>query len=207
MDNRTAPPSALPVGDESALLPRLKAGDDAAFDELVRLAGPRMLSVARRLLGSEQDAQDAVQDAFLSAFKSIQRFDGRSQLSTWLHRIAVNASLMKLRSARRRPERSIEDLLPQFGADGHYKNPPPRWQPAAISGIEQSEVRSLIRSKIEELPEPYREVLMIRDIEQIDTDGAAAILGISIPAVKTRLHRARQALYTLLNPYFTEAQA
>jgi RNA polymerase sigma-70 factor (ECF subfamily) len=156
------------------------------------------------MLAREEDAQDAVQEAFLSAFKSLDRFDARSQLTTWLHRICVNACLMKLRSQRRRPERSMDDLLPQFLDDGHQRNPSSPWKPVEESGIERQELRDLVRSKIEELPEAYREVLLLRDIEELDTEETARMLGMSLAAVKTRLHRARQALKALLDPCFAE---
>jgi RNA polymerase sigma-70 factor, ECF subfamily len=187
---------------QAALLARLRAHDDAAFDELVRRAGGRMFAVAKRMLSKEEDAADAVQDAFLSAFKALDKFDGRSQLTTWLHRITVNACLMKLRSQRRRPETSIEDLLPVFVADGHQKTPTRAWNQESQTGIEASELRALVRSKIDELPEAYRVVLILRDVEELSTDEAAAALEITPNAVKTRLHRARQALRALLEPEF-----
>ena len=193
-----------PPGAEQALVARLRAGEDGAFDELVRSTGGRLLAVARRMLGREEDAHDAVQEAFLSAFKSLSRFDARSQLATWLHRICVNACLMKLRSQRRRPECSMDELLPQFLEDGHQRNPAPPWKPVEESGIERQELRDLVRSRIEELPEAYREVLLLRDIEEFDTEETARILGMSHAAVKTRLHRARQALKALLDPCFAE---
>lgn len=189
---------------QEGLLDRLRAGEDTAFDELVRAAGGRMLAVARRMMHREDDAHDAVQDAFLSAFKSLDRFDGRSQLTTWLHRITINACLMKLRSQRRRPARAIEDLLPAFVEDGHQLKSSLSWKPAPDSGIESLETRDLVRSKIAELPEQYRVVLVLRDIEELTTEEAAEALGMTENAVKTRLHRARQALRTLLEPYFHE---
>jgi RNA polymerase sigma-70 factor (ECF subfamily) len=195
------------AASDSRLIERLKAGDNAAFDELVRVAGGRMLAVARRMMGREEDAQDAVQEAFLSAFKSLDRFDGRSQLTTWLHRITVNACLMKLRSQRRRPERAIEDFLPTFVEDGHQTRNSAAWKPNAADGIERGETRELVRAKINELPEQYRVVLMLRDIEELSTEETAAALDMTVNAVKTRLHRARQALRTLLDPHFSNAEA
>lgn len=189
---------------ESALLARLRSGDDEAFDVVVRVCGGRMLAVARRMLSCEEDAQDAVQEAFLSAFRSLDRFDGRSRLSTWLHRICVNCCLMRLRTQRRRPERSIDQLLPQFREDGHQEIPARPWKPIEASGIEQLELRDLVRSRIAELPEPYREVLMLRDIEEHSTEETASLLGLTPAAVKTRLHRARQALKTLLDACMIE---
>lgn len=200
----TAGPTA--PADESGLLIRLKAGEEQAFDELVYMAGGRMLAVARRMLVREEEAQDAVQDAFLSAFRALDKFDGRSQLTTWLYRITVNACLMKLRSQRRRggAERSIDELLPRFLEDGHQQNPARSWKPSEQAGIEQAELRELVRAKITELPEPYRMVILLRDIEGLDTDTTAEYLGLSAAAVKTRLHRARQALKALLDPCMIE---
>jgi len=205
----TLPNQPASPDTESRLLGRLRAGEDAAYDELVRCCGSRMLAVARRMLPREADAEDAVQEAFLSAFKSLDRFDGRSQLNTWLHRITVNACLMKLRSQRRRggPERQIEDFLPKFVADGHQARESAAWNPDAAGGIERGEVRNLVRAKINELPEQYRVVLMLRDIEELSTEKTAEALGMTVNAVKTRLHRARQALRTLLDPHFSSSEA
>lgn len=192
---------------ESDLIARLRCGDELAYERLIADAGPRMLAVARRMMSREEDAHDAVQDAFVSAFKSIDRFDGRSQLTTWLHRITVNACLMKRRSQRRRPERSIDELLPEFLEDGHHKQTPRAWRNESLDGMERGETRDLVRSKIDELPEPYREVIMLRDIEELDTEATAELLGLTTAAVKTRLHRARQALRTLLDPHFSEGDS
>ena len=110
---------AAPGAAEATLLDALRRGDDAAYETLVRQNSGRMLAVARRYLRNEETARDAVQEAFVSAFRSIARFQGASSLSTWLHRIVVNACLMKLRSGRRHAETSIEELLPQFDETGH----------------------------------------------------------------------------------------
>lgn len=185
--------------DESALLRRLQAGDEAAFDALVREHAGAMLAVARRYLPDEADAQDAVQDAFISAFKAIQRFEGTSRLATWLHRITVNAALMKLRTARRRPTVPIENLLPTFDDTGHQTRDSAPWR--AGSDGERAETRDLVRRCIDQLPDPYRVVLLLRDIEGFDTAAVAAQLELTEAGVKTRLHRARQALRTLLDPH------
>lgn len=205
--DRTPAPGALTREMESRLVERLKAGEGRAFDEFVAVAAPRALAVARRMLAREEDAQDAVQEAFLSAFKALARFDGRSQLTTWLHRITVNVCLMKMRSQRRRPQRPIENFLPEFLPDGHQKTSSRMWKPAGPDGIEQDELRALVRSKIEELPEQYRAIIILRDIEELDTDETATVLGISANAVKTRLHRARQALRGLLDPHMAGSEA
>ena len=157
--------SAGAAPDERVLIERLRAGEDAAFEELVRTHGGRMLAVARRFLRGEEDARDAVQDAFLSAFRSVDRFEGQSRLSTWLHRIVVNAALMKLRTRRRKPEKLIDDLLPGFLEDGHLAEPASEWQELSDQALLRKELRELIRSSIDELPENHRNVLMLRDIE------------------------------------------
>ena len=193
--------------DGAKLLAALQAGDDAAYESLVRLYSPRMLAVARRFLRQEQDAQDAVQEAFVSAFKAIDRFEGNSKIATWLHRIVVNASLMKIRSRKRRPERPIEDLLPKYKDDGHPQQYASSWAVTVDKAAEDRETREFVRQKIDELPESYRIVLMLRDIEEHSTDETAELMGISSGAVKTRLHRARQALRELIDQRMVGGQA
>ncbi len=194
-------PQAL---EEAELVGRLRAGDDDAYATLVKQQAGRMLAVARRMLGSEEDAQDVVQEAFLSAFKAIDRFEGTSRLSTWLHRIVVNAALMKIRSSKRRPETPIEELLPTFLEDGHLAVMPAEWKKTAQDVLESKETRAMVRGLIDELPELYRNVLLLRDIEGLDTKETADLLEVSPNAVKIRLHRARLALRTLLDPHMRE---
>jgi RNA polymerase sigma-70 factor, ECF subfamily len=189
--------------EESALLlDKLRQGGAAVFEGVVRQFGGRMLSVARQILGNDVDAQDAVQDGFLTALRSLDRFEGRSSLATWLHRIVVNSALMKLRSRRRTKERPIEDLLPSYLPDGHQARPTPRWSDSSLATMEREEVRSNVRQRIDELPDTHRSVLILRDIQELDTQTVAEMLGISTEAVRVRLHRARQALRALLDPVF-----
>ena len=193
---------AHPDYGENALIARLQASDAGAFSELVRAQGPRMLAVARRLLRSEDDAADAVQEAFISAFRAIGNFEGGARLSTWLHRIVVNAALMRLRNRARRPEVSIEELLPRFVEDGQYSDEPREWKAAEpLSALERRETRALVRGLIDELPSDYRTVLLLRDIEGLDTKETAEFLGVTPNAAKIRLHRARLALRGLLDPH------
>jgi len=183
--------------DEHRLVAALRRGDPAAFEDLVRRYGGRMLAVARRMLRVEEDARDAVQEAFVSAFKALDGFAGNARLSTWLHRIVVNAALMRLRRQRRKPEESIDELLPRFDESGAWADDETRaTTPADL--LERAETRTIVRECIDRLPASYRTILLLRDIEELDTDEAAAALGMSVTAVKTRLHRARQALRTLL---------
>jgi RNA polymerase sigma-70 factor (ECF subfamily) len=140
-----------------------------------------------------------VQDAFIRAYKAIHTFEARAQLYTWLHRILVNTALMKLRERRRRPTESIEDLLPNYTTNGHQAVASRDWSDAVL---ERKETAAIVREAIAMLPEQYREVLVLRDIEEKDTAEAAEILGTTSNVVKVRLHRARQALRTLLDREF-----
>jgi RNA polymerase sigma-70 factor (ECF subfamily) len=176
-----------------------------ALETLVRTHTGTLLRVARRFLRSEEDARDAVQDAFVSAFRALDRFAANAQLATWLHRIVVNACLMRLRTQRRRPEEELEALLPRFREDGHQLEPSEPWSETAETLLEREELRGVVRAAIDELPDTYREVVLLRDIEELSTEEAADVLGVTPNAVKIRLHRARQALRTLLDPYMRSA--
>jgi RNA polymerase sigma-70 factor (ECF subfamily) len=185
------------------LLRRLQAGEEQAYELLVRQCSGRMVAAARRFLGRGDESADAVQEAFCSAFQAINRFEGTSALSTWLHRIVVNVCLMKLRTRSRRPTVSIEDLLPAFDETGHRLEPVAPWSDEPCNRLERAEMHNQVRACIDRLPDDYRVVLLLRDIEELDTEQTAEVLGISVSAVKTRLHRARQALRSLLEPLFT----
>jgi RNA polymerase sigma-70 factor (ECF subfamily) len=189
-----------PEPDGAAVVAALRARDESAFEDLVRTHSSSLLRVARRFMMSEEDARDALQDAFVAVVRSIGAFEQKARLSTWLHRIVINACLMKLRTRRRRPEEAIEPLLPQFVDDGHQVAPSVPWQESAESILHRTELRELVRSSIDQLPDTYRVVLLLRDIEELSTEETARALGITTSAVKVRLHRARQALRTLLDP-------
>jgi len=194
-----APPDTL-------LVAALRRGEESAYESLVQSYAGRLLATARRILRHDEDARDAVQEAFLSAFRGLASFDSAAQISTWLHRILVNACLMRLRTRRRKPEEPIEPLLPTFLEDGHHKAHPPQWAESAETLLQRSEERQFIRSCIDQLPESYRTVLVLRDIEELNTDEAAQLLGITTGAVKLRLHRARQALRGLLESRYACGQ-
>ena len=198
---------AMTTVDDQTLLAGLRAGDQQAFETLVRVYGGRMLAVARRFVRNDEDARDIVQSAYLSAFRAVGQFEGHCLVGTWLHRIVVNTALMTLRSRRRKPESSIEDLLPAFQEDGHHVEQFSDWSTPADELIQRAQMRTLVRACIEELPDNYRDVLMLRDIEELSTDEAARMLAITPTAVKVRLHRARQALSTLLRRQLAQSSA
>jgi RNA polymerase sigma-70 factor (ECF subfamily) len=186
-----------------ALVEALRRGDEDAFEALVHRESTRMLATARRLLGSEPDAQDAVQDAFLQVHRHVGEFHGESRVSTWLHRIVVNAALMKLRSRRRKPEQELDDRSPQFDEAASWLRPTTEWERPGEELLESAETRAMVRRSIDRLPDAYREVLTMRDIDELDTEETAELLRVSTNAVKVRLHRARHALRGLLEQELT----
>src|SRR5436309_873911 len=154
--------------DEPQLIARLRAGEESAFEQLVRFTSGRLLAAARRLLHNEEDARDAVQNAFIRAFQSLSRFRQESSISTWLHRIVINEALMRLRSRRSSEEASVDDLLPAFVADGHQTRETVDWTESADRAMERAETAEMVRRKIDQLPDLYRTVLVMRDLEEMD---------------------------------------
>jgi len=169
-------------------------------EQLVRDNIAWMLNLAQRLLGERSLAEDAVQDAFISALQALDKFEGRSGLKTWLHRITVNAALTKLRQSKRRAEQSIDEDLPEFDQyDCRVEVSWPYLVPLE-DVIESDDLRTQVTQCIDNLPDAYRIVLQLRDIEGYDTSEVAQILDISEANVKVRLHRARAALKKRLEP-------
>lgn len=185
---------------EATLVAALKAGDEQAAEALVRTEAGRMIAVAKRMLGDHALAEDCVQDAFIKLFRNIQGFEQRSSLRSWVHRIVVNEALMKLRSKRTRGEAPIDELLPEFDENACRIEGPWQYLATPEEIFARQDRRSLVLAKIDELPESYRVVLLLRDIEELSTREVADGLGLSEANVKVRLHRARSALKKLLEP-------
>lgn len=177
---------------------RLQESDRRLCEQLALQYNDRMLAVARRILGSEDAAADAIQDAFLSVFNSLHRFQAKSQLSTWFHRIVVNCCLMKLRSQKRRQMISLDTIAPICGETTPANQTSEFDRCDVIARLEQADRKALIHRCIDELSDNHRTILVLRDLQELDTDTTARLLGISRTAAKTRLHRARQALRVLL---------
>lgn len=194
-----------PLFDEATLIARLRRGDEAGFEMLVRRHGGAMLAVARRLVRNEEDARDVVQEAFLQAFRATGDFRAAAKLSTWLHRIVVNTALMRMRGASRRPEGFIDDVLPSFDTTGHHCDPVLPIPASAADVVEREQLRARVRGCVERLPLAHRAIIVLRDFEDLSTAEAATALGISENAAKIRLHRARQALAALLRDALREA--
>lgn len=186
---------------EQAFLECLRAGDDSCYETLVRRFGPQVLATAKRYLRTDADAADCFQETFIAVFENIAKFEQRSTIGTWVRSIAVNQCLMRLRSRARRQEDSIENLLPVFDEDGARIDHFSSRQPSTIGdSLDAAHIKSIVREKIDELPENARVMLLLRDIDGYSTKETAAKLGIELSAAKTRLHRARSALRSLLSP-------
>lgn len=181
-------------------LPRTRQDSEAAAEQLVRDNIGWMLALAERILRDRGLAEDTVQEAFVDAFRGLDSFEGRSSLKTWLRRITVNASLTKLRQLKRLAEQPIDEYLPEF--DRYECRIEAPWTHLATleEVLENEDVRARISASIDALPDSYRIVLQLRDIEGYDTSEVATLLSISESNAKVRLHRARAALKKLLEP-------
>ncbi|MFN2185195.1 MAG: RNA polymerase sigma factor [Anaerolineae bacterium] len=190
---------------EADLLEGLRAGDAAAYRRFVDENSASVYSLALKLLGDEQEAEDVLQETFLSAFRAIDRFEGRSKLSTWLYRIAYNASLMHLRKR----ERMTTFSLDQPYGDEEQVRPVAGdllvdWSAVPDDRLLTAEARQEMDRAIAQLPESLRSAFILRDIQGLSGAETAEILGISVQAVKNRLHRARLSLRDRLSSYFAE---
>ena len=192
----------LPTLDaEEQLVHSLRNGEDSGFEALVRSYGPQVMAIARRYMQSEADASDCFQDTLIAVFQSIDGYQQRSSFRHWVRGVTINKCLMQLRKRQRRREESIEHMLPLFDDRGNRVEVASPRQKAGIGELLDAEqLRRVVRKYIDRLPDHYRVVLLLRDIDGYTTREAAAILGIKLNAVKTRLHRARSALRFMLEP-------
>jgi RNA polymerase sigma-70 factor, ECF subfamily len=199
LQSEKAAPLSADIESDLALVARLRAGDAESFDTIVRRYSGCLMATARRLLGNDHDAQDAVQEAFSSAFTSIGSFRGDASISTWLHRIVVNAALMQLRRRRRCAEVAIEDLPPPFEAHACAAWAAERPHRTSEHWSEAREMRAAIKRSIDQLRPIYRSVLWLRDMDDLSISEVAAMLKLNANTVKIRLRRARQTLKNLLD--------
>lgn len=187
-------PGAEP--SDETLAARAAAGDEPAFEKLVVRYRSRVYRLARRLTGDDGDAQDALQETFLQAYRGLARFRAEARFSTWLYRVATNAALMQRRARSRRPAESLEAHLPRFDASGTHAATPDELQ--APCHVEELVDRRLLAEKaqagIERLPDLYREAFVLRDLEELETSEVAEVLGLEPAAVRQRVHRARLLL-------------
>jgi RNA polymerase sigma-70 factor (ECF subfamily) len=156
---------------------------------------------------SPQDAEEVTQDVFLAVYRKIGEFDGRAAFSTWLYRVASNAALMKLRGRRSEPHLSIEEEGPAFAPDGHFARPVADWSELPEDRLLSAERRRVLEQAIDALPPDYKAVVVLRDVEGLSNPEVAEVLGATVLAVKSRLHRARLALRERLAAYFEAGRA
>jgi RNA polymerase sigma-70 factor (ECF subfamily) len=178
-----------------------QAGDHRAFDELVRRYQDKVYRLSYKILRHEDDAAEALQDAFLSAFRGIDKFKVESTFSTWLYRIATNASLMKYRKRRDHHVSLEQSQSADEDAEGIQI---PDWSRQPLNELLNSETREVMEQGIDKLPEELRTVFVLRDVEGMSNAEVAEILELTVAAVKSRLHRARIALRDRLNRYFAD---
>ncbi|MBX2855640.1 MAG: RNA polymerase sigma factor [Rhodobacteraceae bacterium] len=204
----SADPKRLPQSSNDGVIPldELQRGNHATFRVLVAQHRPWMLAVARRYVKDAALAEDCVQDALISAYRHRRSFEGRSSLKSWLHRITINAALMKLRARRRHDDRAIDSLPSALTSDAvegerAWMQVPP---PTPEQQLAQSQIATILRAKIQELPDHHRDILRLRDLEERSNAEAAAMLNITEGAAKVRLHRARAALRRLLAEIISE---
>ncbi len=176
-------------------------GDKSSFEALVRRHANGIFGLARGMLRNETEAQDVVQDTFLAAFRKLHTFRRESSFKSWLYRIASNTCLMRLRSKRRRPEVPLAVRSSGFDEDGHHERPVVDWSPISDERLETRELGVHIRAAVDELPEKYRVVLLLADYEKRSMKEIADALDLTVPNVKTRLHRARLAVRASLATY------
>lgn len=187
---------------DGVLVERLRAHDAAALETLMERHSSRVYRVAFGITRSHSEAEEVVQDVFLTLFRKIDTFEGRAALGTWLYRVAANAALIKRRGKRVEVEVSLEDCLPTFRGDGHREGDRAMlvadWSSTPESLLLSGEAREILDQALERLPKHYRALLVLRDVEELSNEEVAEILGESVSSVKSRLHRARMALREIL---------
>jgi len=198
---RTPLPSQVVKDDEGALVAAAKAGDINAFEPLVGRYERKIFRLAQNITQNKEDAEDVMQEAFLKSYQHLGEFQGNSRFYTWLVRIAVNQALMKLR--KRRPNQVSLDEEVDTGEDTMPREVED-WGPSPEERYKQAELGTILTNTIAELEPPFRIVFQLRDIEELSTEETAEALGLSIPAVKSRLLRARLKLRQKLNRYFRQ---
>lgn len=191
---------------DDELVVRARGKDVAAFEELLGRHEEKIYRVAMRFTRNETDAQEILQETFLAAWRNLDKFEGKSQFASWLYRVAANAALMLLRSRRRHPQIAVEDVEPQrfdeAAKDAGAAFGGADWSQRPDEQFQSEELRHNIQDAVEALPESQKAVFLLRDVDGLSTEETGELLGITVPTVKTRLHRARLALRSAITSYF-----
>jgi RNA polymerase sigma-70 factor (ECF subfamily) len=193
--------------DDEALLERLRKGASGAVDDLLRQYQGKIFNLAMSILKNESDAEEATQDVFMTVIRKVDTFKGNSAFYSWMYRICVNTCLMRLRGKRRNDTVAIEEFMPVFTEDGMHASPMDDWSKEVERKALNEELGKMIRKFTEELSEKYRVVFVLSDIEGLSNEETAKVLGMTVPAVKSRLHRARLYLREQLARYLKEGKA
>ncbi len=185
----------------------LRAGSPSAVDELLRQYQGKIFNLAMSILKNESDAEEAAQDVFMTVIRKADTFQGNSAFYSWMYRICVNTCLMRLRGKRRNETVSIEEFMPVFTDEGMHASPMDDWSKEVERDALNEELGEMIRKYTGELSEKYRVVFVLSDVEGLSNEETAKILGLTVPAIKSRLHRARLYLREQLSRYLREGKA
>jgi len=201
-EGREGGSAAVVPGDgarESSLIARICAGEQELFHDLIRPYERQVFLAGFAMLANEAEAEDAAQEAVLKAFRNLKSFRGESKFSTWLLSIAINEARSRLRKSRRTPAESLDEKL-----DSREGDFTPAlltdWREIPSETLERAELRATLQSAVETLPPIYREVFTLRDLDELNVEDTASVLGVSANVVKVRLHRARMMLQKRLAP-------
>ncbi len=192
---------------EEKLVKELKEGRIEAFDEIVNLFQRKIYSLSFNLTRNQMDAQDVTQEVLLTIYRKIDTFLGKSAFSSWVYRITINASYMKLRSRKKEQYVSMDDILPSFNSSGFQQERIQDWTDRTDASLYANETKETIEKAVEQMPEKEKVVFLLRDVDGLSTEKVGEILDLSVPAVKSRLHRARLFLRKKLSGYFDEYQS
>jgi RNA polymerase sigma-70 factor (ECF subfamily) len=195
----TAAGRTVGVDKDRELVDLVKRGDHSAFGDLVHRYEGKVYQLAMRLTGNEMDAMDVIQDVFLSVYQKIHSFRGDASFSSWLYRITANAAFAKLNQRKRAAAVSIDDVLPTV--EEQAGDVLAEWSQKPDAALFNKEARDALDSAIRGLPDDFRTVLVLRDVEGLSNQEVAEILSLSVPAVKSRLHRARLAIRKSLGEF------
>lgn len=181
-----------PAREETLLIERLKAGDQQALEAIFNRYSGKLYNTALRILGNTADAEEAIQDVFWTAYRKAKSFQGNAQFSTWLYRLTVNAALGKIRRSKKTKEIEYDEYLPKFQKDGHHRvRPVVDWSESLDEKYAKQEIQGLLATALEQLKPLDKGVIVLSDLEGLPDKEIAAATGLSVSAVKTRLHRAR----------------
>ncbi len=189
---------------EERLVKDLQAGKTGSFEQLANLYQKKIYALSFNLTRNTTDSQDVTQEVLLTLFRKGHTFQGKSAFSSWVYRITLNASYMRLRSRKKEPNISIDELLPSFNSSGFQQEKIQDWSENTESLLFENETRDVIQKAVDLLPEKEKVVFILRDVEGLSTEKVSNILELTIPAVKSRLHRARLFLRKKLGNYFEE---